>query len=163
MCFHGVERLLAEQTVSEEKQPSGAGVWAWNHAMLSLNAPLEASAACGISFCTPEHTRLDHVLLTLTSLRCGVWAKQPDRYSRQKTYDTEIDGGTNSFTECPKIQSQTTFIQSNLCAVQLQRWRHTHWLTSILMILLHCIMALLQNKMSKEHGIMHRNLIWYNT
>lgn len=125
MRFHGVEKLLAEQTASEEKQPSGAGVWAWNHVMLSLNAPLEASAACGISCCRPEHNRLDHVLLILSSLCCGVCAKQPDRCSRQKTYDTEIDGGTNSFTECPKIQSQTTFIQNNLCAVQLQRWRHT--------------------------------------
>lgn len=162
MCFHGVERLLAEQTASEEKQPSGAGVWAWNHVVLSLNPPLEASAACGISFCTQEHSRPDRVLLTLTSLHCGVWAKQPGRYSRQKTYDTEIDGGTNSFTECPKIQSQTTFIQSNLCAVQLQRWRHPHWLTSMLMILLRCIYGTTTKQHEQEHGIMHLNLIWYN-
>lgn len=44
-----------------------------------------------------------------------------------KTYDTEIDGGTNSFIESvQKSQSQTTFIESNLHALQLHRGEDTH-------------------------------------
>lgn len=91
-----------------------------------------------MSRCRPLRIRSDYVLATLTSLLWGL-GQAAGQMQMQKTDTTEIDGGTNSFTETVrKVKARPSLLCS---CTKMKRY----WLTAALMVIpLHSIMALLE-------------------